>query len=201
MTTAINIPTGLSPNANGSYTHLATGFVVHDVWSIKDLLDANGAFAYSVVTGEWRWVAGTDLTAFIKAFGSATLGSLAAAMLAPQVMTIHGWTAGAVRGVGGSSQGMICPGAISWPGLTEPAQGAMDVKLVTTEVGNAHLPGWVCRYGQRLHLRGQPYRYDHEWWCGVGRREYSPGSWCSHRPDEGLGRLLSRTQNEHGALH
>lgn len=127
MTTAINIPTGLSPNANGSYTHLATGFVVHDVWSIKDLLDANGAFAYSVVTGEWRWVAGTDLTAFIKAFGSATLGSLAAAMLAPQVMTIHGWTAGAVRGVGGSSQGMICPGAISWPGLTEPAQG--DIRL------------------------------------------------------------------------
>lgn len=124
---AINIPAGITGQAGGGYVHDATGFVVHDIWSVADAIEANGALVYSVDTGAWRWVAGTDLHVFIKAFGVVSLTQLSTALMKPLVLSFSGVLAGGINPVGGGRQGMQFPGLLTWPGLSETAQTNLRV--------------------------------------------------------------------------
>lgn len=65
----------------GVYRHAETGFTVHDVWSVADLLKANGALAIDMSSGSWSWVAGEDLFVEIYKKGGNTLATVARSLL------------------------------------------------------------------------------------------------------------------------
>lgn len=60
--------------SKGIYKHDQTGFVVHDVFSVADVLDCNGCLVYD--DSGWAWVAGRDLMLEVRRFGAG--GSLIA---------------------------------------------------------------------------------------------------------------------------
>lgn len=71
------------PNAGsyGIYRHEETGFIIHDVWSVADLVSANGAIAMDMNSGSWSWVAGEDLFTEVYKRGGTTLNNVARNLL------------------------------------------------------------------------------------------------------------------------
>lgn len=63
------------------YKHEETGFTIHEVWSITDVIEANGAIAMDMASGSWAWVAGEDLFLEVYKKGGNTLQTLARNML------------------------------------------------------------------------------------------------------------------------
>lgn len=77
-----NTITKLSTDPNKAvYRHAETGFTVHEVWSVADVINANGALALDMVSGSWAWVAGEDLFLEVYKKGGNTLHTLARNML------------------------------------------------------------------------------------------------------------------------
>lgn len=65
----------------GVYRHVATGFTVHEIYSISDAVQCNGVLAYDS-EGKWAWVAGRDLRVEITKLGAGgSLSSLASCIL------------------------------------------------------------------------------------------------------------------------
>lgn len=53
------------PNKKGVFRHAATKFIVHEAYSIKDLVAANGVLA-EYDNGYWIWMAGRDMRDFLQ---------------------------------------------------------------------------------------------------------------------------------------
>lgn len=65
----------------GVYRHVATGFTIHDIYSVSDAIECNGVLAYDS-EGKWAWVAGRDLRVEITKLGAGgSLSSLASSIL------------------------------------------------------------------------------------------------------------------------
>lgn len=78
----MNTITKIGPDASkGVYRHEETGFVIHDVWSVADVIEANGAIAMDMNSGSWCWVAGEDLFIEVWKRGGNSLANLAQNML------------------------------------------------------------------------------------------------------------------------
>lgn len=91
------------------YRHVPTGFMVHDVWSVADLLDANGALVHNVESGKWAWIAGNDLHFFVKTRGGLTLAALATEMMKQVNIRSGGLYLGGVDSAGGGSVVHVTP--------------------------------------------------------------------------------------------
>lgn len=63
--------------SEGVFVHNDTGFMIHEAYSIDDLIHANGAFAVDFAAGTWGWVAGHDLRLEVLKFGGTSLRTLA----------------------------------------------------------------------------------------------------------------------------
>lgn len=67
---------------SGVYRHSATGFVVHEVYHLADVLEANGVLVESGTS--WMWLAGRDLRDLVAYYQPGNLASLAAIIARPK---------------------------------------------------------------------------------------------------------------------
>lgn len=63
------------PNKTGVYRHAATKFVVHEAYSVQDLIDANGVLA-EYDNGYWIWLAGRDMRDFLQSRAISSLSDV-----------------------------------------------------------------------------------------------------------------------------
>lgn len=78
-------------NKPGVYRHSGTGFIVHEVRSIAELLKANGML-YEQSNGQWEWMAGADLKSAIAVSGATTLQELLLYVCWDVTNVGYGWT-------------------------------------------------------------------------------------------------------------
>lgn len=104
-----------STSALGVYRHVETGFVVHDVNSVADVINANGCLACDMTNGTWAWIAGEDLFVEVYRRGATSLRTLATGLLGSKLSLVAGrltlgvWFASAKVG-GMNSGGIAMPG-------------------------------------------------------------------------------------------
>ena len=76
----------------GIYRHMATGFVLHEIYNVQDALNANGVFFEDTINNKWIWFAGRDLRDLVLKCGATTLRDLATATI-PVTFGFRGVTA------------------------------------------------------------------------------------------------------------
>lgn len=79
-----NTITKIGTNGLGVYLHAETGFYLHDVESVKDIVTMNGCFACDMTKGNWAWLAGEDMLLMVYKKGLRTLADIARYMLDKQ---------------------------------------------------------------------------------------------------------------------
>lgn len=112
-------------SSKGIYRHTATGFTLHEVYSIDDVAECNGCIACT--EDVWVWVAGRDLAIEIKRFGGGmSLEGLARSLMANYNFNCSGmeFSQGQNTDWGGSNS--LC---VSLPGIYKAAKTVSSLRL------------------------------------------------------------------------
>lgn len=105
--------------SEGVFVHDDTGFMIHEAYSVDDLVDANGAFAVDFAAGTWGWVAGHDLRLEVLKFGGTSLRTLA-----QNILREYNIIPAVISG------GTIVPN-LSWGGMNIHTLGIAGIKFGT----------------------------------------------------------------------
>lgn len=122
-----NTFTKLTDNTKGVYRHAETGFTVHEVYSVGDVIKANGALACDMTTGDWCWVAGEDLFVEVYRRMGNSLSKLAQLLLG----TVYGIKHARFSiGTWYNGVGTWDVGCMSMPGMTRATRTyGSDIRL------------------------------------------------------------------------
>lgn len=110
----MNTITKISTDGKGIYRHAQTGFTIHDVNSVSEIIDMNGVIAMDMTNGTWAWMAGEDLFVEVYKRGANSLRLLAQKLLGVKYKAVYRfgvgvWCSGSKVG-GNNTGGMFMHG-------------------------------------------------------------------------------------------